>query len=86
LYADALSWVESLGLKFRENPAIEKGIAQIVFGMSDAEFRRECARITPALATWTRCLNRDIHRDVDWNLDVDPQSAWARWCGIAADN
>ena len=73
----AATWVNSLAEACLASPPIARDLAQVVFGISTADFTVLCRRLTPAIAV---AMERESHGLTLWN-GTEGATRWRRWCG-----
>ncbi len=77
----ACLWVESLPALFTHAPAVERAVAQEVFGSTPEVLRENCKRITPRLARILGWTASQLGRATMWIEEIPRGGSWSKWCG-----
>lgn len=72
-------WTSDLPRILREEPRLEKDLADVVFGRSVPEFRLGCDGITSELARTLQRVATDQWRSSVWGLGPVGKG-WSEWC------
>ena len=77
----ACGWLESLPALFMRTPALERAVAEEVFGTTGASLRTSCKTLTPKLRRILAWTASQLGRASSWIGEIPHGGAWSKWSG-----
>jgi len=77
----ACGWVESVPALFMRTPAIERAVAQELFGTTAESLRVSCRTLTPKLRRILGWTASQLGRASSWIGEIPHGGAWSKWSG-----